>query len=168
MQTNLRYENFPVWIVAVSNISTILLYVSAFFIVYEADIYSAIIYMFFVLTLELRLIKNHCVNCYYFGKVCGFGKGKISALFFKKGDDSKFCNMQIKWKDMIPDMLVSLIPIITGIVLLIIKFTTVILVLLAIVLIITTIGNAFVRGSLTCKHCKQQELGCPADKLFNK
>ena len=27
-------------------------------------------------------------------------------------------------------------------------------------------GNAVVRGSFTCKYCKQQELGCPAQALF--
>ena len=36
------------------------------------------------------------------------------------------------------------------------------------IVILTTIGNGFIRGTLTCKYCKQGELGCPADRLFNK
>jgi hypothetical protein len=29
-------------------------------------------------------------------------------------------------------------------------------------------GNAMLRGSLACKYCKQKELGCKAEQLFNK
>jgi hypothetical protein len=29
-------------------------------------------------------------------------------------------------------------------------------------------GNAMVRGCLVWKHCKQKDIGCPAEKLFNK
>ena len=36
------------------------------------------------------------------------------------------------------------------------------------IILLTTLGNAIVRGSLACKHCMQRELGCPAEKLFSK
>jgi len=29
-------------------------------------------------------------------------------------------------------------------------------------------GTAMIRGNLVCKYCKQREIGCPAEKLFNK
>ncbi len=72
------------------------------------------------------------------------------------------------WKDMIPDLLISLIPLITGIVLLIIKFELILLLALILLIFLTTIGNGFIRGTLTCTFCKQKDIGCPADKLFNK
>ncbi len=69
---------------------------------------------------------------------------------------------------MIPDILISLIPIVTGITLLIMKFDCILLFALLLLLILTTIGNGFIRGKLTCKYCEQRELGCPADRFFNK
>lgn len=87
---------------------------------------------------------------------------------FAKGDISKFCAMKLTWKDMIPDMMVSFIPLVTGIVLLILHFNLVLLSALLLLTILTTAGNAYTHGSLTCKYCKQRDLGCPAEALFNK
>jgi uncharacterized protein (DUF983 family) len=99
---------------------------------------------------------------------CGFGKGRLSALFFKKGNSAKFCVNEMSWKDMIPDLLVSLVPFIIGIVLMIIKFDFTILFAASILIVLTTIGNGFIRSNLTCRYCKQRESGCPAEKLFSK
>jgi hypothetical protein len=117
---------------------------------------------------EFRLIKRHCTNCYYYGKACAFGQGKISSIFFKKGDVKKFCKKQMTWKDILPDFLVSLIPILVAIVLLIIRFNWTILILVILLFLLTFIGNGLIRGSLACKYCKQRKLGCPAEQLFNK
>jgi len=74
----------------------------------------------------------------------------------------------MSWKDMIPDFLVTLIPIVIGIFLLIVKFDFILLIAIVLLIILTTAGNGFTRRQLTCKYCKQGELGCPASKLFNK
>jgi hypothetical protein len=129
---------------------------------------AAVLYLVFILAFEYRLISKHCVNCYYWGKTCGFGKGRLSSLFFKRGDPSKFCDKEMSWKDLIPDLLISLVPLIIGIVLMIIKFDFILLFAVIILIVLTTFGNGFIRGTLTCKYCKQRELGCSADKLFNK
>ncbi|MFC1905310.1 hypothetical protein ACFLXL_00695 [Chloroflexota bacterium] len=34
-------------------------------------------------------------------------------------------------------------------------------------LLLTFIVNGFIRGSLACKYCRQREIGCPAEQLFN-
>ena len=72
------------------------------------------------------------------------------------------------WKDLIPDLLISLFPLVTGIVLLILDFNIVLLLALLVLLFLTTSGNGLVRGSFACKFCKQWELGCPAMALFNR
>jgi hypothetical protein len=69
---------------------------------------------------------------------------------------------------MIPDLLVTLVPLIIGIILLIIKFDFILLFAAILLVVLTTSGNGFIRGSLTCKYCKQREIGCPAEKLFSK
>jgi hypothetical protein len=163
-----RFENYPFWIVLLSNFLSIAIYGLGFFIMYQLHWVSAMAYLLYVLALEIRLIKNHCTNCYYWGKLCGFGRGKLSSWLFKQGDATKFCNLEITWKTMIPDFLVWVLPVVVAIILLIIKFSILLLLVLLLLIVFSSIGNAFVRGSLTCKHCKQNEIGCPADKLFNK
>ena len=168
MEITKTHDNFPIWIVILSSLVSILIYISGFIITFRLGWIAAVLYLIFLLAFEYRLISNHCVNCYYWGMTCGFGKGRLSALFFKRGDPVKFCNHEMSWKDMIPDLLVSLVPFIIGIVLMIIKFDFTLLFAATILIVLTTIGNGFIRGKLTCRYCKQRELGCPAEKLFSK
>lgn len=168
METSKTYEDYPIWIVTLSNFVSISIYVLGFIITYRLGWIPSIIYLSFILALEFRLIRNHCTNCYYWGKTCGFGKGRISSLFFNKGDEMKFCNNVITWKYMIPDLLISLIPLVIGIILLIVKFEILLLFALVLLIALTTAGNGFIRSTLTCRYCKQRESGCPAEKLFNK
>jgi hypothetical protein len=163
-----KYENYPWWIVLISNLLSIAIYALGIFVLYKPGILFAILYLIFVLILEFRVIRYHCVNCYYWGKTCGFAKGRISAWLFKQGDSAEFCSKPMTWKEMIPDMLVLLIPLVTGVILLMLKFDWILLIAMLLLIGLSLSGNAFVRGSLTCKYCKQQELGCPANQLFNK
>jgi hypothetical protein len=162
------HDNFPFRIVILSNSVSILIYLSGFIITLSLSWIAAIAYLVFILALEYRLLSKHCVNCYYWGKTCGFGKGRLSSLFFKRGDPSKFCENNFAWKDMIPDLLVPLIPLLIAVVLMIIKFNLILLFATIIIISLTTIGNGFIRGNLTCKYCKQREIGCPAEQLFRK
>ena len=168
METIKTYENYPVWILILSDFVSLAIYVSGFIIMSQIGWIVSILYLFYIFALEYRVISRHCTECYYWGKICGFGRSRISSLFFKQRDNSKFCQNTITWKYMIPDFLVSLIPFVTGIVLMIIKFDYLLLIAVVTLLIMTTAGNGFIRGKLTCKFCKQRELGCPADRLFNK
>ena len=162
------FENYPCWIVIVSNLVSITSYLIGAYIIYQAGIIWLLFYLLYIFGLEIRLMKSSCVNCYYYGKTCAFNKGKISSLFLKKGSSDKFIKNKITWKDMIPDLLVSIIPIIAGVVMLIFNFNWLILLLIAVLVILASAGNGFVRGSLACKYCKQREIGCPAEQLFNK
>lgn len=162
------YENYPWWIVLVSNLLSLSTYIIGFYILFGLGLFFAILYFLYCLFMEIRLLKEGCVNCYYYGKTCGFGKGRLSALFFKQGDISKFTQRKMNWKDMIPDLMVSVFPLVGGIILLINDFSWIILVLMIVLVILSMTGNAFIRGSLTCSGCKQRELGCPAEKLFQE
>jgi hypothetical protein len=168
METSKTFDNFPIRTVILSNSVSFAIYMLGILIIFKTGWVFSIIYLGYILALELRLIRNHCTNCFYWGKTCGFGKGRISSLFFKKGDPVRFCSNEFSWKDMIPDLLVSLIPLITGIVLLIIRFDIILLAALILLTFLTTSGNGYIRGKMTCSYCKQRELGCPAHELFNK
>jgi hypothetical protein len=161
-------DNFPFRIVILSNSVSILIYLSGFVITLSLNLIAAILYLAFIVALEYRLLSKHCVNCYYWGKTCGFGKGRLSSLFFKRGDPAKFCENNFSWKDLIPDLLVTLIPLVIAIVLIIIRFNLILLFAAIILIALTTIGNSYIRGNLTCKYCKQREIACPAEQLFSK
>lgn len=163
-----NYEKYPSWIIVTTNLFSLVVYVIGFYIILKLGLIYSILYLFFCLVLEFKLIYGHCTQCYYWGKFCGFGKGKISSLLFKKGDISKFCFKEMTWKDMILDFLVVLIPFFIGFILLIINFDWLLLIILILLILLTIFGNSSIRGLIVCKQCKQRELGCPADKLFSK
>ncbi len=162
------YENYPHWMVIISNFFSIAIYLIGAFIIYQLGSIWLVSYLLYILWIEIRILRRSCVNCYYYGKRCAFGKGKISYLLFKKGDSKRFIKDGITWKDIIPDFMVSIIPILVGIVILIIDFNWFLLTMIVILALLTFVGNALVRGSLACKYCKQREIGCPAEQLFNK
>jgi hypothetical protein len=168
MKITKTYDNFPAWIVALSNLAAVAIYVSGLIIIQRTGWIPAFLFLAFILALEYRLLSTHCVNCFYWGKVCGFGKGKLSSKLFSRGDTSKFCAKEMSWKELIPDLLISLVPLTVGIVLMIIKFDIIIFIAVLLLLALTTLGNNFIRGDLTCKYCRQRELGCPAERMFSK
>jgi hypothetical protein len=160
------YENYPFWMVLVSNLNAILIYLIGAYIIYQTGLIWMTLYIIYILIFEFKLIKGHCVDCFYYGKTCAFGKGKIACLFFKKGNPKRFCK-KLGWKDIIPEFMISLIPIIVGVILLIIKFNWIMSILIIVLLFLTFAGNALVRRNIACKYCKQRKLGCPAEQLFD-
>lgn len=162
------YEHFPGWVVLMSTMLSLFVYATGAFIVSKLNLFLMAVYIAYCVWLEFKILRRSCVGCYYYGKVCGFGKGVLCSLLFKKGDPGSFAAKQVSWVDMLPDFMVFIIPIIAGIRLLIREFSWLIIILMIVLLILSFAGNAVVRGRVACKYCKQRELGCPADKLFNK
>ncbi len=163
-----RFENYPFWIVVVCNLLSISIYAIGIFVFLKLGTIWLLLYLAYVLFLEIRLLKKSCVHCCYYGKACAFGRGILSSLFFKRDEKSQLSQTKITWLDILPDFLVSLVPLGIGIVLLIIKFDLFLFILIIILAILTSFGNGFVRGNLACRFCKQLDLGCPAAKLFSK
>jgi len=162
----MAFEKYPLRIVFFSNLLSFLIYALGIVIIQRVGWIYAGLYISYIIILEIRLLKFHCPNCYYYGKVCAFGKGIISSLFFKKGDPVQFSCKTFGYKDLIPDILVFIIPAISAIVLLILKFDWFILLSFVILVFLNFSGNAYIRGQLACKNCKQKELGCPAIDFF--
>lgn len=161
------YENYPAKVVLLANLIALEIYGIGAFIIASWYIWLLVPYLLYVLWLEARILRRSCVNCYYYGKACAFGKGKLCALFLRQGNPQNFATDQITWIQLLPDFLVSLIPIMVGIFLVATDFSVLCLVLLILLIILSFGGNAIVRGSFACKYCKQREIGCPAEKLFS-
>lgn len=168
MEQQRYYKDYPARIVLVSNIVSLSIYFIGGFLLYQIGFLWLLLYLAYIFILELRLLKGHCVDCYYFGRTCAFGKGKLSSFFFKRRNPKNFCQNKMTWKNIIPDFLILIIPATSGFIALLINFNWFVLILLVLLIFLGFSGNALVRGRLTCKYCKQRELGCPAQKLFEK
>jgi hypothetical protein len=168
MQEPSGYERYPTGFVIASNLLSLLIYVIGAFLVYQLGHVWVIPYILYIILLEFRLLSRHCVDCYYYKKTCAFGKGWLSGMVFPRGSQGRFSRKKITWKDVIPDFLVFIIPVLIGVVLLLIEFRWMILILVIALVILGFPGNALVRGQLACKYCRQREIGCPAAQMFNK
>ncbi len=163
-----KYENYPFWMIAIANALSISIYAIGLFILAQLGTIFAVFYLLYFIFMEINQYRKGCVNCYYYGKLCGFGKGKICASVFSKGDPKKFNERKSTWWDMIPDLLLLVLPLIGGIITLLINFKWIILAAIIAIVLISFKGNEFIRSSFSCKYCKQQELGCPAAQLFGQ
>ena len=161
------YENYPAGIVLLSNTVALFIYGIGAYIVGGLGVPFAALYLLYCAWVEVMVLKSSCVSCYYYGKVCGFGKGKLSAMLFKKGEPRHFIERVVSWSDIMPDMLVLIIPLFVGIALAVKEFSWMKMILLAVLVLLSLGGNAVVRGSFVCKYCKQQAIGCSAEKMFN-
>ena len=168
MEPTKTYEKFPAWIVLLSNLVAISIYAIGAYIIAGFGIIFAILYLLYCLWIELKVLRGSCVDCYYYGKVCGFGRGRLCSILFKKGDPQRFVEKEISWSSILPDFLVFIFPAIGGIILLVRGFSWLLVAMLAIVVVLYLSGNAVIRGTFACKYCKQREIGCPAEKLFRK
>lgn len=163
-----RYEDFPLWIPFLSVLVSVFSYTIGALILSRFGIIFALLYILYCIIVEVNVIFKSCKNCWYHGRLCGLGKGKIAPLFVKKGDALKFADHEISIKHIIPDFLVVIFPLIGGSILLVIDFSYYLLGLLIILTIVFFSGTAVIRGTFACKYCKQKDIGCPANELFNK
>jgi len=168
MKPNRCFENYPYRIIFTSITFQLTITIIGSLIIYNIGLIWLILYLIYIILLEIRLLKRSCTNCYYYGKRCFSGKGKICAILFKKGNIKSFIKDSISFKDIIPDILATAVPVVAGIVLLVTNFKLSLLTLVILLFLMTSIGNGLIRGSLACRFCKQRVTGCPAEQLFNK
>ena len=162
------FENFPYWMVAVCNAVGLAIYAIGLYLMARLGIVWGVLYVAYCVWVEWRILSGSCRSCYYFGKRCGFGKGRLCSWFFNKGSEQTLCTKPFSWRDVVPDFMVPLIPLGVGITHLIRSFSWPVLLLVVTLVFLGSVGTGFVRGQVACKYCKQRELGCPAEQLFSK
>ena len=149
------YEIFPLWMPFIAVLLSLIGYILGAYILSGFGLFIVALYLIYCILIELLVIFRSCKDCYYYGKICGLGKGKIAQLFTKKGKPSKFIDKKISWYDLIPDFLVGIIPLVGGIILLYNNFSYFLLGLIILLLVIFFGGTGFIRGSFACRYCKQ-------------
>ncbi|MHA1966204.1 MAG: hypothetical protein ACW964_00255 [Candidatus Hodarchaeales archaeon] len=162
-----RLEEYPIGIVCVSVTITIISYLLGAIVLYLVHPFLGFLFLLLVIFTILVSMKLRCTHCFYLGKYCNFGLGKLAAILFKKGNSKDFNNP----RKVIPTAILSfgtiLLPIIAGIGLLIINFTLVNLGILLAYLLFGILPNFFVRGNY-CDKCMQGQLGCPSYEKMKK
>jgi hypothetical protein len=106
-----------------------------------------------VVMVGIVLRRLVCTNCYYYGKWCGLGWGKLAALFFKKGEIGKFrTTIGVKLAPITYGLL-SLIPIIAIVIALILGFTIPKVIVLVVLLAVSYYSGVASRkkGCINCK-----------------
>ena len=162
------FRDYPAWMIVVSNGLTLSVYALGAGIMARVGGPPLAIYLLFLLVLEVNLLAKSCTHCFYYGRRCFSGKGVICSWWFKRGDPAKVAAREVSWVWILPDLLVTLVPLGVGVALLMGAFDWYLLGLMVGLVSLAFPGNGLVRSKLACCHCHQRELGCPAEKLFRK
>ena len=118
--------------------------------------------VFAIIMVYVVLRKLVCTNCYYYNKWCSIGWGKLSVLFFKKGDIKNFNrSIGIKIAPMVYGLL-SIIPIIFIIISIFQSFLMSKLVVLILLLLISF--YSVVSRKKSCSKCKMRII-CPGSAV---
>ena len=127
---------------------------------------TAWIYLAFaVIMAGILLRKLLCTNCYYYDKWCCMGWGKLSALFFKKGDIKQF-NISIGQKlAPLTYGLLTIVPVVFIVTSIFQEFSILKIVVLILLLLISFYSGAISRKK-TCAKCKMRLIckGCAVNE----
>jgi hypothetical protein len=162
------FDSYPAWIVLVTNLVSLSVYLAGLYLLYLIWPVLSLVFLLYILYMEFSLYREGCRHCWYFGKACAHGKGRIASVFFRKGKPEKFTDREFEAKDFIPHFMVALVPIAAGIYLLLGGLDVLIAALAVWPLIATFVGSPLIYGRLACPHCRQGDLGCPACDFFLK
>jgi hypothetical protein len=113
----------------------------------------SIIYIVFIGIMLIFVLRKHlCTHCFYYGKVCSTGWGKLAACLFKKNSGNYELGGKlagITW------MLAMFLPLIGMIIALILNWFSVTIILLLVIFIILSGVNFFVHKK-SCEKCKMR------------
>jgi hypothetical protein len=162
------FDVFPTWMALIGLGLAWAIYALGVYVLSHLGVPVGLAYLGYCVFMEVAIVRRSCAHCYYYGKMCGLGRGRLCSLVVKRGDPSKFLRREFSFLCLIPDLLVSIIPLVGGIVALVRHFNWGVLVAMVAILVLASFGTGLVRGNLACRYCAQRELGCPAEKWFSK
>lgn len=163
-----RFESYPAWMVAAGTGVTVAIYALGMFVLSRFGPVPVVVYAAYCGYVEVAVMRGSCRHCHYYGRWCALGRGRLCSLLFQKGDPQRFLDRSVTLRDLIPDLLVSVIPLAGGVVSLVVGFDWGTLAGMMLLVLLATAGTGLVRGRLACRHCAQRELGCPAQELFGR
>lgn len=115
--------------------------------------------IFGILMVYVILRKLVCTKCYYYGKWCHSGWGKLSTLFFKKGNMENFSKGVVKILPPLTYGLLLVVPLVSIIISMIQFFSITKLIVLILLLSVSSYSGAIGRKK-SCERCKMKYI-CP-------
>ncbi|MGB8658032.1 MAG: hypothetical protein WCE90_09660 [Candidatus Zixiibacteriota bacterium] len=151
-------DAYPAWIVMVRWIILLMAFALGIYVLSDIREAWGVIYVGYALiALTLILPLSRCSNCFYHGKSCNTGWGKVAGYLFPKGDESKYVDhysyaifLHFLW----------LVPLLASIFQLLRRRDVKALVILVVFLFVLLLEKIVLRA-LACKRCHQREI-CPA------
>jgi hypothetical protein len=153
---NSGLEEYPFSTVIIENTLILIWILTGAYLCYSLFPVIGWIYLIFGFSMVLVIMRILvCRNCYYYGKMCHTGWGKLSALYCKQGEITHFgCGLAGK---MIPIFYgsMTIIPIIIGIISLVISFSLILLIALLIFITVAILSSITLRKK-ACEKCKMK------------
>lgn len=157
------YESYPLTTVCLSNGLGLFGNLFGAAIIYAAvGTAFAVAYLvacLITITLSARL---RCCYCYYFGKRCYSGLGRLAGLLFQQREASGFAESNHVVPVAAFSFATLLAPLGAGVVFLFVDYSHLLLAALVTYTVVAVAPGFFLQKHLYCAHCKQAELGCPA------
>jgi hypothetical protein len=153
-------ETYPLKTILTENIFMLLWITIGTYLIWTFKPTIAWAYLAFTLTMVLFIMRILvCKNCYYHGKFCHTGWGKLSALYCKQGKIEHFgCGFS---GAIIPIFYgsIALLPLILGITTLIKAFSIVNLIVI-VGFVVVVVMSSYTLRKKACGVCKMRDL-CP-------
>ena len=147
-------ESFPWWWIISENFLFLLNWGLGFFLLlpfrYKGIPVVSIIYIVDLLWVQILLKKHNCSNCYYYGKNCHLGWGRISKILFKENSGSTKTGMIYAFSYILQLPVILAGTIAAGVVY---SFERINMILLAVFIIINVVQGAVLRKK-GCEVCK--------------
>ncbi len=162
------FESFLAWMVFAGVGLTVAVYAVGAYILSGFGSVAIFLYLAYCACIEASILRGSCRRCRYYDKLCALGRGKLCSLLFKKGDPQEFLKREVSYRDIIPDVLVPVIPLVGGVVLLLMRLDWMLVGAMVLLALLASVGTGLFRDAVACRHCVQWEFGCPAQELLSK
>jgi hypothetical protein len=153
-----HYENYPCSLVAFNLLFGLAGLAIGLMVLAQLGIWAWVGYLALYLLEMAAVLAFACTRCCYYGRACGTGYGKLSALLFKRRAEEEFHKATSHKMAGILMLVTFPLPILGGIASLIVGFSAYRLLLFLVLISLTAVGFV-TRPRLVCGHCKQVESG---------
>jgi len=149
----------PVWLVLLDNVPTLLLFVLGFLIINQLSLTGAIVYGIYAISSVVWFWARICPYCHHYDTfACPCGYGVISARIFKRRDSKHF--KRVFRRNIIVQFPNWFAPFSVALYLLIVKYSTSLLLLTIIFSIIGFVIIPIISKQVGCKNCEIKD-DCP-------
>ncbi len=159
---NIFPERYPARILCLSIGHMLFSYALGALIFLQLHPWLGAAYLAFCLAGLVLGLKYRCRFCWYYGRTCHAGLGRVAKFLFEQGTPEEFPLTRNVIPVLVPSFAILLLPLIASLVDTLLRFSQLRLTLLLAYILLVIAPGFPLRKFLFCTRCKQAELGCPA------